>query len=207
MLVSPQRSGPPQPPWVAGKLKLELNDFSPVGWPSSSAWATGRKFNDEELMQYRKPVGCGPSVNKCPRWARQLEQLTSVLTSPGFAIRRSRLAPTAAALTRQPSMKGQRWRDERRSRKKVIAVVHMLEVVDQSHVESGFLWKELARSSDVRCACPCQKESNGATDRDGRETTSQGDKEKISLPHKRLVSNWLRKLKVTHEPPVRNWEV
>lgn len=59
---------------------------------------------------------------------------------------------------------------------------------DQSHVQS-----ELSESSwrgrfDVRCACPCQKENDGATDeREERgATTTQGDKEKISLP--RMIS-------------------
>ena len=33
-------------------------------------------------MQYRSPVGPGPSGNTCPRWAPQLRQTTSVRTIP-----------------------------------------------------------------------------------------------------------------------------
>src|SRR5882672_6200198 len=35
------------------------------------------KFSDAELMQYRCPVGLGPSSNTCPRCAPQREQTTS----------------------------------------------------------------------------------------------------------------------------------
>src|SRR5712672_1710085 len=36
------------------------------------------RFNDAELMQYRWPVGPGPSSNTCPRCASHLAQRTSV---------------------------------------------------------------------------------------------------------------------------------
>ena len=37
---------------------------------------------DAELMQYRRPVGGGPSLKTCPRWAPQRRQVTSVRTIP-----------------------------------------------------------------------------------------------------------------------------
>lgn len=52
------------------------------------------KSREAELMQKRLPVGRGPSPNTCPRCALHLEQLTSVRTIPGLAMRSSRLAPT-----------------------------------------------------------------------------------------------------------------
>src|SRR5262249_46167487 len=39
-------------------------------------------FSAAELMQYRCPVGCGPSGNTCPRWPPQFEHITSVRTIP-----------------------------------------------------------------------------------------------------------------------------
>ena len=42
----------------------------------------GTKFNDAEFMQYRNPVGFGPSSNTCPKCASQRAQLTFVRTSP-----------------------------------------------------------------------------------------------------------------------------
>lgn len=40
------------------------------------------KSRAAELMQYRLPVGFGPSLNKCPRWALQFPQTTSVRRIP-----------------------------------------------------------------------------------------------------------------------------
>ena len=38
------------------------------------------KSSEAELMQYRRPVGLGPSSNTCPRWARSSSTITSVRT-------------------------------------------------------------------------------------------------------------------------------
>jgi len=38
----------------------------------------GTNFRAAELMQYRKPVGGGPSLNTCPWWPPHLVQCTSV---------------------------------------------------------------------------------------------------------------------------------
>lgn len=59
--------------------------------PEGSA---GRKSSEALLMQNLLRVGLGPSLKTCPKWAPQLEQVTSVRTIPGFAINNSRLAPT-----------------------------------------------------------------------------------------------------------------
>jgi len=48
------------------------------GW----ALLLGSKFKDAELMQYRSPVGLGPSSNTCPKCASQLAQRTSVRIIP-----------------------------------------------------------------------------------------------------------------------------
>ena len=40
------------------------------------------KSSAAEFIQYLKPVGWGPSLKTCPRWASQLEHFTSVLTIP-----------------------------------------------------------------------------------------------------------------------------
>lgn len=39
-------------------------------------------IREAELIQYLKPVGCGPSVNTCPKCALQLLQTTSTLNIP-----------------------------------------------------------------------------------------------------------------------------
>lgn len=100
---------------MAGKLKLAMGRVGSSEDPSTAVEsAAGRKLSDELLMQYRLPVGLGPSVNKWPRWDRQLAQLTSVLTRPGLAIRRSRLAPTVGMNFASSSGKGGEARAEGR---------------------------------------------------------------------------------------------
>ena len=39
-------------------------------------------FNATEFIQYRKPVGAGPSLKTCPKWASQRLQIDSVRTIP-----------------------------------------------------------------------------------------------------------------------------
>src|SRR5688572_10636778 len=51
-------------------------------YPSASRRATGIKRNAAEFMQYRSPVGLGPSSNRWPRWESACADLTSVLANP-----------------------------------------------------------------------------------------------------------------------------
>ena len=43
---------------------------------------SGINCKQDELMQNRFPVGCGPSGKTCPRWAVQEAQVTSTLCMP-----------------------------------------------------------------------------------------------------------------------------
>lgn len=45
-------------------------------------FSAGRKSSAAEFMQYRSPVGAGPSSNTCPRCASHLAQRTSARTIP-----------------------------------------------------------------------------------------------------------------------------
>src|ERR1700751_517097 len=45
-------------------------------------------FSEAEFMQYRRPVGCGPSSNTCPRWASRSVQFTSSRIIPRLVSRR-----------------------------------------------------------------------------------------------------------------------
>src|SRR2546423_11318366 len=58
------------PPEAAGPERCLLFHYS------------SSRFNAAELMQYRRPVGCGPSGNTCPRWPPQFEHMTSVRVIP-----------------------------------------------------------------------------------------------------------------------------
>ena len=42
----------------------------------------GSSFSDTELMQYRSPVGLGPSGKTCPRCESQREHVTSIRLIP-----------------------------------------------------------------------------------------------------------------------------
>src|SRR3954466_3309644 len=44
--------------------------------------ALASKSSEQELMQYRSPVGPGPSGNTCPRWPPQLAHMTSMRRIP-----------------------------------------------------------------------------------------------------------------------------
>ena len=46
------------------------------------AYFAGTNFIAPEFMQYRNPVGLGPSSKTCPRWPPQREQFTSTRTIP-----------------------------------------------------------------------------------------------------------------------------
>jgi hypothetical protein len=52
-------------------------------------------FNDPELMQYRKPVGSGPSSNTWPRCASHKAQFTAVRTIPKLVSRSVRTFSSA----------------------------------------------------------------------------------------------------------------
>ena len=51
-------------------------------YSSGSSDFKGLKSKEIELMQYRNPVGAGPSGNTCPRWLPQLLHITSVRSIP-----------------------------------------------------------------------------------------------------------------------------
>src|SRR2546423_3772001 len=53
------------------------------------------RFNAAELMQYRRPVGRGPSGKTCPRWPPQLEHMTSVRDIPNVVSVSSSIAFSA----------------------------------------------------------------------------------------------------------------
>lgn len=53
-------------------------------------------FSAAELMQYRCPVGCGPSGKTWPRWALQLAQMTSSRLIPPLKSWRVTTASSAA---------------------------------------------------------------------------------------------------------------
>lgn len=52
------------------------------------------KVKEAELIQYRNPVGFGPSLKRWPKCALQFAHETSVRARSGFATRSSRFAPT-----------------------------------------------------------------------------------------------------------------
>src|SRR5215469_1980072 len=55
-----------------------VGDYEPPG-TSSCCSSTGWKLRATELIQYRIPVvSRGPSLKRCPRWAPQFLQTTSV---------------------------------------------------------------------------------------------------------------------------------
>merc|ERR1712072_1134196 len=59
--------------------------------PSTSVSASNSR--EQELMQYRFPVGAGPSSKICPKWDPQFLQVTSVRISSGFLMISKRLPP------------------------------------------------------------------------------------------------------------------
>lgn len=52
------------------------------------------KAKEAELIQYRNPVGFGPSLKRWPKCALQFAHETSVRARSGFATSSSRFAPT-----------------------------------------------------------------------------------------------------------------
>ncbi len=60
-------------PWNSGR-------YSP--YPSASSFSTGMNRRDAELMQYRTPVGAGPSSNTWPRCESPAFERTSVRIMP-----------------------------------------------------------------------------------------------------------------------------
>src|SRR5579871_6928300 len=75
-----------------------LNNAAYCPYPSDSSWSAGMKRIDAEFMQYRNPVGAGPSSKTCPKWASHFEQRTSVRTMPYFVSRCSETPPSAVGL-------------------------------------------------------------------------------------------------------------
>src|SRR4029077_9064181 len=60
----------------------------------------GTSSSDAELMQYRNPVGAGPSGNKWPRWEPQRPQVTSVRTMPWLVSACSSTHPSSTGCTK-----------------------------------------------------------------------------------------------------------
>lgn len=79
--------------WEFCNLKICKSDFYEelFGVEVSSAFLKSRAA---ELIQYRFPVGLGPSSNTWPRWAPHFEQRTSVRFMSVFIVRRRRLQLT-----------------------------------------------------------------------------------------------------------------
>ena len=48
----------------------------------SEQFSLSQKFNDAEFMQNLFPVGFGPSLKTCPKWAPHRAHMTSVLVIP-----------------------------------------------------------------------------------------------------------------------------
>src|SRR5690242_20464584 len=61
------------------KLRMESDN---AGEPMLNRIHDFLKSSATEFMQYRSPVGRGPSSNTCPRWASHLAQRTSVRSIP-----------------------------------------------------------------------------------------------------------------------------
>ena len=78
------------PPRVAGWWIMADSSF--LIEPSTSVSASNSR--EQELMQYRFPVGAGPSSKICPKWDPQFLQVTSVRISSGFFMISKRLPPT-----------------------------------------------------------------------------------------------------------------
>src|SRR3989339_693940 len=57
-----------------------INRFTYLPYPSFSKSSLGMNLIAAEFMQYRSPVGGGPSLNTWPRWELACLLLTSVLT-------------------------------------------------------------------------------------------------------------------------------
>src|SRR5439155_21396690 len=65
--------GTPPPPIINGHPPAGR-----PGPPSPFDYAFFSSLREAELIQYRRPVGAGPSSNTCPRWASQALHSTSV---------------------------------------------------------------------------------------------------------------------------------
>ena len=59
-----------------------MNSARYLPYPCCSSSSTGMKRSAAELMQYRRPVGAGPSSNTCPRCDPLLFAMTSVRAMP-----------------------------------------------------------------------------------------------------------------------------
>ena len=66
--------------WSTCNLRSEWLVAYPEPGPTVSAQASFTKRIEAEFMQYRNPVGAGPSSNTCPRCASHKRQDTAVRT-------------------------------------------------------------------------------------------------------------------------------
>src|SRR3954470_14257475 len=67
-----------------------------IGRAGRPPYFAGSNFSDTPFMQYRSPVGPGPSGKTWPRWPPQRAQLTSVRLIPWLLSGTSSTAPATA---------------------------------------------------------------------------------------------------------------
>jgi len=90
VLYLPKGVLPKRPPLDTDLTKRPVRstrDWTDLGLShhrGSAAYSSsfGSNFNAAPLMQYRNPVGFGPSSKTWPRWPSQLQQTTSVRCMP-----------------------------------------------------------------------------------------------------------------------------
>src|SRR5262249_30275244 len=70
------RQDPAGPPSHGTASPAASRSFAVADSPADPGFFS--KSSEAELMQYRSPVGAGPSSNTWPRWAPHLRQVTSV---------------------------------------------------------------------------------------------------------------------------------
>jgi hypothetical protein len=74
--------------------------FAYFPYPSFSRSSLGMNFNDAEFMQYRSPVGKGPSLKTWPRWESPCLLLTSVLLAKKLRSSFSTIFPDSRGLVK-----------------------------------------------------------------------------------------------------------
>src|SRR5690554_6482398 len=67
---------------VTSVTSMVSTNVPPTGRYSDDSSSASSRSRAAELMQYRRPVGAGPSGKTWPRWPPQLAHLTSVRTMP-----------------------------------------------------------------------------------------------------------------------------
>src|SRR5215212_3819062 len=81
---TPQKQPPASVAFSVFAALVFLNSGRYCPYPSASSLSTGTNRSDAEFMQYRRPVGCGPSSKTCPRWESACLERTSVRDIQSF---------------------------------------------------------------------------------------------------------------------------